>query len=821
MATVAKGADTKKRKYLLYRADDGRPDALKACAFFLSAAGCKNGGGCRFSHTEQANHQDGQNVNESKSSISKTKVKTKDKKDRDSQQASRSSSPIPDQTSKRVNTQSTPKRAPVVAPYRNGNGVNAAAAAPPPFPVMSTLPPPTIQHSVPVPIANPMETSTSAQPVEGKKKRLRERKFKEKEILKEEKKPFAITIPPPRPSVSQPVTVNTTTADDEESDSDNSTSSSSSSDSESEFLFNAVNIALADGRLPSLDTSQSPPYAPHMPPHHIQAFNPEYQSQSTIQYPVSTIQYPQSNAATTYQSNAVEIPTSKRSSKKVAHTESAQTGSVAEAQRLFSPSYMPLLQHLLPYVSVPQGAIGEKQPVRNPYQTTPNTSALSISDPFAALLPRASRPIPPPPSMHSSNNGISSTRNYDSQPISSSSFSSSSSSFSTSYAPSLYVPAEVQPTVMPPQTPLFDASQRVDYSTLPWKELEQRTKEHPRYVQDYGRGPDPLSSTFHSLGWVKTKATIATPTPPTESPSVFSVHCDTCDCIDPVTGAVEGEVLIRFSIVKLLPGTSVFSLQPIEDKLVSPELPMHPPSLILNEHGITEAMLAESRYTRRQAQALLLTVMSEDSVLIGYDLHAALRALKLDHDRVVDVAYLYPSTTCPNPCSSCREIARITMQGLPNGYVSFSSLANFYAIAVACSVWMMIGCMDEASVQNNAPVPSTTQPQGQGQGQPSLASQLLVHRIPAHMTETKIYSVVVQGTAVIPIKVMPIERGVKVGGTGKAVVVFATERHAALAFDSVTGKNRPDNQDRPQKRLYLKQEGDSGEKSGYVCICMR
>jgi hypothetical protein len=40
----------KKRKYLLFTKSDGRPDAQKPCAFFISAAGCRNGANCQFSH---------------------------------------------------------------------------------------------------------------------------------------------------------------------------------------------------------------------------------------------------------------------------------------------------------------------------------------------------------------------------------------------------------------------------------------------------------------------------------------------------------------------------------------------------------------------------------------------------------------------------------------------------------------------------------------------------------------------------------------------------------------------------------------------------
>lgn len=40
----------KKRKYLLFKKDDGRPDHLKPCAFFASPEGCRNGSNCKFMH---------------------------------------------------------------------------------------------------------------------------------------------------------------------------------------------------------------------------------------------------------------------------------------------------------------------------------------------------------------------------------------------------------------------------------------------------------------------------------------------------------------------------------------------------------------------------------------------------------------------------------------------------------------------------------------------------------------------------------------------------------------------------------------------------
>jgi hypothetical protein len=39
-----------KKRYILFSKEDGRPDSEKPCAFFASAAGCRNGAKCKFMH---------------------------------------------------------------------------------------------------------------------------------------------------------------------------------------------------------------------------------------------------------------------------------------------------------------------------------------------------------------------------------------------------------------------------------------------------------------------------------------------------------------------------------------------------------------------------------------------------------------------------------------------------------------------------------------------------------------------------------------------------------------------------------------------------
>lgn len=52
-------------------------------------------------------------------------------------------------------------------------------------------------------------------------------------------------------------------------------------------------------------------------------------------------------------------------------------------------------------------------------------------------------------------------------------------------------------------------------------------------------------------------------------------------------------------------------------------------------HGIQESDLASVSYTLRQAQATLLKICKESTIIIGHSLHNDLKALKFDHRYVV------------------------------------------------------------------------------------------------------------------------------------------------------------------------------------------
>jgi RNA exonuclease 1 len=70
-------------------------------------------------------------------------------------------------------------------------------------------------------------------------------------------------------------------------------------------------------------------------------------------------------------------------------------------------------------------------------------------------------------------------------------------------------------------------------------------------------------------------------------------------------------------------------VQVLIDSLIAPGLPITDTRAHI--HGITEQQLATATWTLRHAQAALLKICSDRTVLVGHSLHKDLRALKFNH----------------------------------------------------------------------------------------------------------------------------------------------------------------------------------------------
>lgn len=167
---------------------------------------------------------------------------------------------------------------------------------------------------------------------------------------------------------------------------------------------------------------------------------------------------------------------------------------------------------------------------------------------------------------------------------------------------------------------------------------------------------------------------------------------------------------------------------------------------------------------------------------------------------MIDTSYLFNVADSPHSAASIRDISdQLLGMKLPGTHDSVQDAqAALYAAAL-----LLVKGPQKSILRSNG----TSSSNGNSDND---NCKLLVHRIPDSCTEEQIKYMMIKNCQIVPTKLEPINRGTG-GATGKCNIYFTTERHAQLAFESIAGPNRPDKQNRPQKRIYLR-------GGGYICV---
>jgi RNA exonuclease 1 len=67
--------------------------------------------------------------------------------------------------------------------------------------------------------------------------------------------------------------------------------------------------------------------------------------------------------------------------------------------------------------------------------------------------------------------------------------------------------------------------------------------------------------------------------------------------------------------------------------------------------------LANVQFTLRHAQAFLMALCSDETVIVGHALHNDFAALKMEHHCSVDSSFLFPVKDAPNAMPSLKDLA--------------------------------------------------------------------------------------------------------------------------------------------------------------------
>jgi len=326
--------------------------------------------------------------------------------------------------------------------------------------------------------------------------------------------------------------------------------------------------------------------------------------------------------------------------------------------------------------------------------------------------------------------------------------------------------------------------------TLQWGGLVGKTQSHTRFTADYNWQLDELWVRARPYGeWSRSK------------PMILAIDCEFCASIDPVTGVKDGSTLIRFSVVNGLNSNEV-----LIDEYVKPRFPVS--EMRTNIHGITEEDLKDVQYTLRDAQAALLEMCSDRTIIVGHSVHNDLKSLHFYHTTVIDTAYLFSVENEPGANPSMRDVSQHALQ-MPMPEIHNSALDA--RVASLAAAFLLVFPDGSTACPRTSII--------------AAHHSLLVHRLPENCSDEAVFKMFVKYTNILPCDIQGLpgkgdadaatESSSSSGLRDKVNALFSTIGHAELAFDSIPGPNRPDKAGRAQKRVYYKYQGNKG---GYICI---
>jgi len=309
----------------------------------------------------------------------------------------------------------------------------------------------------------------------------------------------------------------------------------------------------------------------------------------------------------------------------------------------------------------------------------------------------------------------------------------------------------------------------------------QRTRDHPRFTACYDLAKKRAADDISEQNWIRTKP-ISRKT--SSNPRVIAIDCEMVETHDPDTGKRDHKALARISVVNALDTSEV-----LLDTLVKPSAPVRDHRTFVN--GITRESLEDVKFTLEHAQAFMMALCDEETVIIGHAVHNDLVALKMEHFCNVDTSYLFKvkgdDTEGKSATPSLKDCATLCLgKDMPDTHCS----VNDAITALECCVYFL---------KNKGKVGEVTKTERKKYDG---SDTLLVHRIPSKGCSSKDITYLFLNNC--HIKPKEVEEISFSSSTGKTNVIFSSKAHAQLAFDTLSGSIQTDKTGRDQKKIYLR-----------------
>ncbi|GAB9470285.1 Small RNA degrading nuclease 2 [Globisporangium polare] len=360
-----------------------------------------------------------------------------------------------------------------------------------------------------------------------------------------------------------------------------------------------------------------------------------------------------------------------------------------------------------------------------------------------------------------------------------------------------------------------------------YEKLVQLTQAHPKFKKLYS-----FPSAEDIPGWVKPSAKKKS-----THLRIVAIDCEMCVTVPMANSALRvSNALCRVSAVD---GDDMIR-SIISDYIVhQPEPGYRLLDTKTDIHGITPEMIAQSKISVAKAQKQLLKYINADTIIVGHSVHGDLASLRIDHKRVIDTAMIYQrkdaELTRSTPGLKCLTKFLLDFE-MPDGHDSTidaqaSMLAAKYAARnpvgkiipsslelhgpkvvaaapsnarsdstrsqytpTAAELERMETPLNDASFVNPASIlaaNSAVSASGASSAVNGIKTEvsiarscrLRLHRIPKGVTSVDIENFFVQSTKIVPSAVESIQWLPK-QNRGSCAVTFATNAHAALAFET-------------------------------------
>jgi len=311
-----------------------------------------------------------------------------------------------------------------------------------------------------------------------------------------------------------------------------------------------------------------------------------------------------------------------------------------------------------------------------------------------------------------------------------------------------------------------------------WQKPVVETRKHERYnaSYDFKKWKENTISNGIQTTWVKAKPYGSWCE---SNPQAIAIDCEMCETQDPLSGSKNPKALCRLSVVNAEKPEEV-----LLDTLVKPIWTVTDYRTRIN--GIQKDHLENVEFTLRHAQAFMLKLCSQETVIIGHAVHNDLVALNMEHDVVADSSFLFRAKDVPNATPSLKDTVKTMLKKeMPDTHDSVNDARK----ALECVLhW----------AQNNGNVEMVERTTKQRQ---SNAHQLFIHRIPKICNEEHLSSMFLKHSFIQPVDVDEIQFS---GSSGKTHANFKSPRHANLAFDTLDGNAEEEKSGRLQKKVYLR-----------------